>query len=193
MKSFFLLYVLSNLHSLTLGQNTTAPVGCRKLHTDSDWPAAEVWQAALPGVVAGNSSDANGALPDYRFRVKDATDVQAAVNFARENNIRLTVITTGHDQQGRSDAGSGLIIDLSNLRGVRVLESFVPTEQGAESPDHNAPPNVIVPKDGVQAAVTFGPAVAGLALNYAVHNSSLWTISGAAGKIWHMLTYDWYR
>jgi hypothetical protein len=183
MRSAFFLVLLSQAASFVRCQNDTAPNGCRKLHTDIDWPALEVWQAALPGVVQGNSSDSNGPLPDYRFRVENACDVQTAVNFAREHNIRLTVITTGHDQQGRSDAGSGLIIDMSNLRGVRVLDSFVPTIQGAKSPDHNAPPNVIVPKEGVQAAVTFGPAVAGLALNYAVHNSSLFTVSGAAGKL----------
>lgn len=184
MKSLFLLSLLSQLPSLVLSQNITATAGCRKLNTDIDWPTLDVWQAALPGVVAGNGSDANGPLPDYRYRVSNAADVQAAVNFAREHNIRITVITTGHDQEGRSDAGSGLIIDLSNLRGVRVLESFEPTEQGAESPDPNSLPNIIVPKEGVQAAVTFGPAVAGLALNYAVYNSSLWTISGAAGELY---------
>lgn len=63
-----------------------------------------------------------------------------------------------------------------------MLESFEPTMEGAQSPKIGEEPNVIVPKEGVQAAVTFGPAVAGLALNYAVWNSSLWTISGAAGK-----------
>lgn len=85
------------------------------------------------------------------------------MKFATDHNIHLSVITTGHDKKGRNDAGSGLLIDLSLLKGVRVLESFTPTERNAENPDHNAPPNVIIPSPGVQATIAFGPAVAGLA------------------------------
>ncbi|RDW74888.1 hypothetical protein BP6252_06030 [Coleophoma cylindrospora] len=154
-----------------------------RLSVYSDWPTPEVWEEALPGVEKTNGTDAEGTIPDYRFRVKNACDVQAAVKFAALHNIRLTVITTGHDQQGRSDAGSGLLIDLSQLRSVRVLESFTPTQEGVESPDPNVGPNVITPIPGVQAAVTFGPAVAGLALNYAVSPSNLFTVSGAAATV----------
>lgn len=183
MKSIFLWHLLPCLPGLTLGQNsTTTPTGCKKLNTDTDWPAPEVWQAAIPGVIPGNTGDANGPLPDYRIRAQNVADVQNAVKFAAANNIRLTVITTGHDQLGRSDAGSGLIIDLSMLKGARVLESFTPTEQGAESVDYTSEANIITPNPDCQAAVTFGPAIAGLALNYAVALSGLFTLSGAAGK-----------
>lgn len=169
---------------------TTAPPGCRKLNVDSDWPAHEVWEAALPGVIHGNGSDVHGNKPDYCLRVRNNCDVEDAVKFAAKHNIRLSVITTGHDQLGRSDAGSGLIIDLSMLTGVRVLESYEPTEQGVEPLDHDAAPNVIVPRDGTQAAVTFGSAVAGLALNYAVSMSDLYTMSGAAGRSSPFMFYD---
>jgi len=179
MKSIYFLHLFVQLPTFVLA--VTAPAGCRKLKTDDDWPTPEDWKARLPAVVPNNITDGGDINPDYRFQVQSACDVEAAMKFATDNNIRLTVITTGHDQEARSDAGSGLIIDLSQMRGVRVLESFTPTLYGAQSPDHNAPPNVIVPKEGVQAAVTFGPAVAGLALNYAVANSSLFTMTGASG------------
>ncbi|KAH6720615.1 hypothetical protein BKA61DRAFT_652022 [Leptodontidium sp. MPI-SDFR-AT-0119] len=180
MKSIVLLHLLAHLPQI-LG--ASAPSGCRKLRTDDDWPAPEVWQAAIPGVIPNSENNTSGALPDYRIRVRNASDVQNAVKFAAAHNIRVSVITTGHDQLGRSDAGSGLLIDLSLLKGVRVLESFQPTEEGAESPDNSGVPNVIVPKEGVQSAVTFGPAVAGLALNYAVNASGLLTMSGAAATV----------
>lgn len=179
MKSLILVQILSILPSAI---GTTAPSGCRKLANDSDWPPLSAWQSAIPGVILNTDTDpSNSSLPNYRIRAHNASDVQNAVKFAAAHSIRLSVITTGHDQLGRSDAGSGLLIDLSELKGVRVLESFEPTTEGAESPDPSGVPNTIIPKEGVQAAVTFGPAVAGLALNYAVNGSGLFTMSGAAG------------
>lgn len=41
--------------------------------------------------------------------------------------------------------------------------------------------NVVQPKDGVRAAVAFGPASAGLRLNHALGESGLFSVSGAAG------------
>ncbi|KAK7420372.1 hypothetical protein QQX98_002795 [Neonectria punicea] len=128
--------------------------------------------------------DVHGALPNYRLRAESASDVQAAVRFASKHNIRLSVIATGHDQLGRSDAGSGLIIDLSLMNKVDVMRSFYPTEKGVASPNYTIEaPNVIVLEDGVQAAVTFHPGVTGLALNYAVAPSKLFTTSGAAAGV----------
>lgn len=167
--------------AIALGTGTTPP-NCRALHTDTDWPAREVWEASLPGVTLTNGSDAYGPLPDYRLQVNSIPEVQRAVRFATEHNIRITVLTTGHDQLGRNDAGSGLVIDLSLLSGVKVLESFTPTKQGQAFVRPDSEINVITPKAGIQAAVTFGPARAGLQLNYAIGQSGLFTVTGAAGK-----------
>ncbi|KAG6354375.1 hypothetical protein INS49_004392 [Diaporthe citri] len=105
------------------------------------------------------------------------TEVQNVVQFSTEYNMRLTVLTTGHDQLARSDAGSGLLIDLSLLDGVRVLESFTATEKRQVLVDPNTEVNVIQPKEGVQAAVMFGPARAGLPLNYALGESGLFSFA----------------
>ncbi|KAH8591211.1 hypothetical protein B0O99DRAFT_719569 [Bisporella sp. PMI_857] len=192
MKSIFLLvgtlFALVHSHVSSLvnsPRSATAPSGCRKLITDDDWPTPETWRAAIPGVVPSNGTDGIGRpIPNYRIRAQSVEDVQAAVRFASANNIRLTVITTGHDQIGRSDAASGLIIDLSLLDKVQVLDSFYPTTEGVPSPNFTyLEPNVITPIEGVTAAVTFGPAVVGLALNYAVSPSGLFTVSGGAAGV----------
>ncbi|KAF9871879.1 hypothetical protein CkaCkLH20_10511 [Colletotrichum karsti] len=156
---------------------------CRKLPTDSDWPSSDIWQAALPGVIPITDNSTTGSLPNYRFRAHSIEDVQAAVRFAAEQNVRITVVTTGHDQLGRNDAGSGLLLDLSYLRGIHVHESFTATETGTARLNHEEEPNVITPVEGVQAAVTFGPAAAGLFLNYALDSSGLFTVSGAAATV----------
>lgn len=169
-------------------QATETPAGCRKLNTDTDWPTHEQWEAALPGVVATNGSDEHGPLPDYRLQARSVEDVQKAVRFAKEHNVRLSVLTTGHDQLQRSDAGSGLLIDLSLFQGSRVMQSYTATTEGLPFVGIDTEADAIELVEGEQAAVSFGPAVAGLPLNYVVSKSGLFTVSGGAGKQKHNVT-----
>lgn len=166
---------------------TETPAGCRKLKTDIDWPTQGQWEAALPGVVATNGSDEHGPLPDYRLQARSVEDVQKAVRFAKEHNVRLSVLTTGHDQLQRSDAGSGLLIDLSLFQGARVMPSYTATTEGLPFVGIDTEAEAIELVEGEQAAVSFGPAVAGLPLNYVVSKSGLFTVSGGAGKQKHKI------
>lgn len=47
-------------------------------------------------------------------------DVIAAVTFAREKNILLSVRGGGHNVAGRAVCDDGIVIDLSSMRGIRV-------------------------------------------------------------------------
>jgi len=49
-----------------------------------------------------------------------AADAQAAVSFARANNLLVAVKCGGHSASGQSTCDRGLMIDLSAFRGVRV-------------------------------------------------------------------------
>ena len=51
---------------------------------------------------------------------KDVADVQAAVNFARAHALLLAVKCGGHSASGQSTCDRGMMIDLHQLRGVRV-------------------------------------------------------------------------
>jgi FAD/FMN-containing dehydrogenase len=51
---------------------------------------------------------------------KDAADVQAAVSFARAHELLLAVKCGGHSHSGQSTCDRGMMVDLVNLRGVRV-------------------------------------------------------------------------
>ncbi|KAH6611686.1 hypothetical protein C7974DRAFT_381622 [Boeremia exigua] len=184
LRAFFAIFLLSHLTAAGPQNGTTTPVGCKKLNTDIGWPSLAEWQAALPNVVpAIKNTDKWGPLPDYRLQAKSIEDVQAAVRFTKQHDIRLTVLTTGHDQQARSDAGSGLIIDLSFFQGAKVLQSYTPTPEGQPFVGITTKVNKIKPLEGVQAAVSFGPAVAGLPLNYVVAESGLFTVSGGAATV----------
>lgn len=50
----------------------------------------------------------------------DVSEVQAAVNFAREHNLLLAVKCGGHSHSGQSTCDRGMQIDLKNLRGVQL-------------------------------------------------------------------------
>ena len=58
--------------------------------------------------------------PKAIARCTDAADVMAAVNHARDNGLLLAVRGGGHSGPGLGSCDGGLVIDLSQLRGVRV-------------------------------------------------------------------------
>jgi hypothetical protein len=78
--------------------NTTAadtPAGCKKLATDAGWPTPAEWKAAMPEVEK-HKQGAGARHPDYLLRAESYKDVQSAVRFCANNNIRLVIITSGH-------------------------------------------------------------------------------------------------
>jgi len=58
--------------------------------------------------------------PSLIARPSDATDVAAAVDFAREHGLPVAVRCGGHSVAGKSACDDGLLIDLSLMKGVRV-------------------------------------------------------------------------
>jgi hypothetical protein len=78
--------------------STIAPSGCKYLLSDKGWPADHVWKAAFPGVFKKLKGTVG---PDWMVQAKSVADVQKAVNFAKEHNVRLSIISTGHDFHGR--------------------------------------------------------------------------------------------
>jgi FAD/FMN-containing dehydrogenase len=53
-------------------------------------------------------------------RCADVGDVIMCVNFARENEVPLAIRSGGHNGAGLGSVDDGLVIDLSEMRGVRV-------------------------------------------------------------------------
>jgi FAD/FMN-containing dehydrogenase len=62
----------------------------------------------------------------YGVAVRSAQDIAAAVNFARENNLRLVVKGGGHSYQGTSNAPDSLLIWTRHMNEITMHESFVP-------------------------------------------------------------------
>ncbi|MBV8913891.1 MAG: FAD-binding oxidoreductase [Acetobacteraceae bacterium] len=75
--------------------------------------------------------DAWTAQPSaYAVAAHGTADVVAAVNFARENNLRLVVKGGGHSYLGGSSAADSLLIWTRPMDGIEVHDAFVP--QGCE-------------------------------------------------------------
>lgn len=66
----------------------------------------------------------------YAVRARNTADVVAAVNFARQNGLRLAVKGTGHSYQGTSSAPDSLLIWTHAMNAVTLHDNFVP--QGCE-------------------------------------------------------------
>ena len=64
------------------------------------------------------------AVSPYAVAAEGAEDIAAAVNFARDNGIRLAVKGTGHDYLGRSNAPDSLLVWTHKMRRVAIHDAF---------------------------------------------------------------------
>ena len=78
----------------------------------------------------------------YAVAARSADDIAAAVNFARENHLRLVVKGGGHSYQGTSNAPDSLLVWTRHLNDITLHDAFVP--QGCDG------------KQAPQPAVTVG-------------------------------------
>jgi hypothetical protein len=70
---------------------------CKLLPGDPKWPTDAQWKAALPNAVKRGPQKKENTRPDWHLSALNAADVQKAVDFANKNDLRLSIITTGHD------------------------------------------------------------------------------------------------
>ena len=62
----------------------------------------------------------------YAVAARNAEDIAAAVNFARENRLRLVVKGGGHSYQGTSNAADSLLVWTRHMNEVTMHDAFVP-------------------------------------------------------------------
>ena len=77
----------------------------------------------------------------YAVMAEATEDVVAAVNFARQNNLRLVVKGGGHSYQGTSNAADSLLIWTRRMNAVTLHDAFIGL--GCEG-QHSAKQAVIV-------------------------------------------------
>jgi FAD/FMN-containing dehydrogenase len=62
----------------------------------------------------------------YAVAARNTADVVAAVNFAREHDLRLVVKGGGHSYQGTSNAPDSLLVWTRAMNGIEIHDAFVP-------------------------------------------------------------------
>ena len=74
----------------------------------------------------------------YAVAARRTEDVEAAVNFARDNNLRLVVKGGGHSYQGTSNAAESLLIWTREMHEITLHDAFVPEGCADTAPRHAA-------------------------------------------------------
>jgi FAD binding domain len=67
-----------------------------------------------------------GSVPSVGVDARTGSDIQAAVNFAKQHNLKLVVKNTGHDYLGGSTARSGFLLWTHNMKEMLYNSTFVP-------------------------------------------------------------------
>ncbi|KAI0010169.1 hypothetical protein F4779DRAFT_639670 [Xylariaceae sp. FL0662B] len=65
-----------------------------------------------------------GGFPSYVVNISTVAQVQLAVNFARNLNLRLVVHNTGHDFLGKSTGAGAVSIWTHNLKKIEYIETY---------------------------------------------------------------------
>ena len=77
-----------------------------------------------PNQGVSNSICTQGYTPDYVIVATNEEQIQAGVNFARDQSIRLIVQNTGHDFMGRSTGYGALMINTHRLDSIEFIDSY---------------------------------------------------------------------
>ncbi|KAG8924386.1 hypothetical protein FRC02_010463 [Tulasnella sp. 418] len=124
---------------------------------NSFWRADQVgayqtpfWERGLDGTCfIGTPMDQpcdQGRVPVLAAAANNADHVQKSVQFAKEHRLLVVVKNTGHDYLGRSSGTGSFMIWTHKLRGIELINAFVPTDAPS---DYSAQPAVTV-QAGVQ-------------------------------------------
>ncbi|KAF1838958.1 FAD binding domain-containing protein [Decorospora gaudefroyi] len=90
------------------------------LHTDDPTSILSQWASGntCPPTSQPNSNCTQGGWPVYVVKATSVRHVQLAVNFARNQNIRLVIKNSGHDFNGKSIGGHSLSVWTHHLKGI---------------------------------------------------------------------------
>ncbi|KAI1098424.1 FAD-binding domain-containing protein [Jackrogersella minutella] len=93
---------------------------------DDPLVALTQWSQGSTCPLASNPSGncTRGGFPEYVVNVTSVKHIQAAVNFARNKQIRLIIKNTGHDFGGRSIGAGSLSIWTHHLKQMELIPEY---------------------------------------------------------------------
>lgn len=63
-----------------------------------------------------------GTYVQYAVNASDASDYQKTIEFARRNNLRLTIRNTGHDYYGKATGAGAVAIWTQHLKSTKIVD-----------------------------------------------------------------------
>ncbi|KAF4909239.1 FAD-linked oxidoreductase ZEB1 [Colletotrichum fructicola] len=103
--------------------------------TGLDFPLYEGVSCLPPSLTRSNATCTQGGHPSYVLNATNVAQIQLAVNFARNLNLRLIVKNKGHDFSGKSAGASALSVWTHHLQGIQYLgASFKHGTSGYQGP-----------------------------------------------------------
>ncbi|KAK3393324.1 hypothetical protein B0H63DRAFT_443578 [Podospora didyma] len=106
--------------ALVNSQTITRAYFADPLSLSTQWPAGN----PCPLVANPTGECTQGGLPVYVVNATSVKQIQIAVNFARNKNLRLVVKNTGHEFVGRSTGAGSLSIWTQYLKGFEILPDY---------------------------------------------------------------------
>ncbi|KAK1450028.1 hypothetical protein CMEL01_07364 [Colletotrichum melonis] len=89
--------------------------------TGLDYPIFEGVSCVPPSIARTGANCTQGGNPSYVVKVTNVAQIQLAVNFARNLNVRLIVKNKGHDFNAKSSGGGALSIWTHALQSIQYL------------------------------------------------------------------------
>lgn len=77
-----------------------------------------------PALVPAETECSIGGYPAYSVAVRNVAQIQLAVNFARNLNLRLVIKNTGHDFSAKSVGMGALSIWTHNLKQTQFFKNY---------------------------------------------------------------------
>jgi FAD binding domain/Berberine and berberine like len=87
------------------------------------WPVFEGRTCLPPGYNVTDSCSLGG-YPSYAVNITNVAQIQLAINFARNLNLRLVVKNTGHDFSGKSAGAGALSIWTHHLKSIELIPEY---------------------------------------------------------------------
>ncbi|KXJ87473.1 FAD binding domain protein [Microdochium bolleyi] len=96
------------------------------MHADD--PTSVMWPlyqglTCMPTTTPSDSCQL-GAYPSYAIEARSVYQIQLAINFARNANLRLVVKNTGHDFNGKSAGAGALSIWTHKMKDIQFLRNY---------------------------------------------------------------------
>ncbi|KAI0267031.1 FAD-binding domain-containing protein [Gloeopeniophorella convolvens] len=116
---------------------------CRELNCTEDQWTSGIYRQGIPGSMNvynweedynppaqlclhnGTTQCAQGMVPLYAVNATSAQHIQAGVQFALANNLRVSIKASGHDYKGCSTAKNSLLLWTAYLKNVTFTDNFV--------------------------------------------------------------------